>query len=198
MNRSGQADHEIAIASPLIGNEEVDALAATIESGWLTQGPRVAAFEELFAEIHGVEHAIATTSCTTALHVILVALGIGPGDEVIVPAFTWVATANVVLHCGQMCSAPRYTLIPSARLILRSDIPNPEFNFLSLFTWDWLNHNPPHSSSHARTCTLALITFVNVFLQAGQSITLIVKVRENELSIEAHNCMNHVVCDTSL
>jgi len=69
-------------------------------SGWLTQGPKVAAFEKAFASRHQVEHALATTSCTTALHLILAALGVGPGDEVIVPAFTWVATANVVLYCG--------------------------------------------------------------------------------------------------
>jgi len=69
-------------------------------SGWLTQGPKVAQFEQAFAVRHGVKHALATTSCTTGLHLILAAMGIGPGDEVIVPAFTWVATANVVLYCG--------------------------------------------------------------------------------------------------
>lgn len=69
-------------------------------SGWLTQGPKVAAFEEAFASRHGVPHALAVTSCTTGLHLALAALGIGPGDEVIVPAFTWVATANVVLYTG--------------------------------------------------------------------------------------------------
>jgi dTDP-4-amino-4,6-dideoxygalactose transaminase len=69
-------------------------------SGWLTQGPKVAAFEKAFAERHSVKHALATTSCTTGLHLVLAAMGIGPGDEVIVPAFTWVATANVVLYCG--------------------------------------------------------------------------------------------------
>ncbi|HQN19310.1 MAG TPA: DegT/DnrJ/EryC1/StrS family aminotransferase, partial [Syntrophobacteraceae bacterium] len=75
-------------------------LLEPLSTGWLTQGPKVAAFESAFAARHGVKHALATTSCTTALHIILVALGIGPGDEVIVPAFTWVATANVVVHCG--------------------------------------------------------------------------------------------------
>ena len=68
--------------------------------GWLTQGPKVAAFEKAFAERHRVSHALAATSCTTALHLMLAAVGIGPGDEVIVPAFTWVATANVVVYCG--------------------------------------------------------------------------------------------------
>jgi dTDP-4-amino-4,6-dideoxygalactose transaminase len=60
----------------------------------------VAAFEEAFAQRHQIPHAIAASSCTTALHLILAAMGIGPGDEVMVPAFTWVATANVVLYCG--------------------------------------------------------------------------------------------------
>jgi perosamine synthetase len=69
-------------------------------SGWLTQGPKVAAFEKLFAERHQVPHALAVSSCTTGLHLILAAIGIGPGDEVIVPAFTWIASANVVVYCG--------------------------------------------------------------------------------------------------
>ena len=71
-----------------------------IDSGWLTQGPKVAEFEKKFAELHEVEHAFAVTSCTTGLHLALVAMGVGPDDEVIVPAFTWIATANVVLYCG--------------------------------------------------------------------------------------------------
>ncbi|MBW3542666.1 MAG: DegT/DnrJ/EryC1/StrS family aminotransferase [Planctomycetes bacterium] len=90
----------IPIARPCLGDEEWQALREPIQSGWLTQGPQVAAFEKAFAARHGVPYALATTSCTTALHLALAGLGIGPGDEVIVPAFTWVATANVVLYCG--------------------------------------------------------------------------------------------------
>jgi perosamine synthetase len=90
----------IQISQPLTGEEEWLALKAPLESGWLTQGPQVSAFEQRFAEKHEVDQALATTSCTTALHLILAALEMGPGDEVIVPAFTWVATANVVLYCG--------------------------------------------------------------------------------------------------
>lgn len=90
----------IAISLPSTGDEEWDATREPLLSGWLTQGPKVAAFEQAFASRHGVSHALATTSCTTGLHLVLAALGIGPGDEVIVPAFTWVATANVVVFCG--------------------------------------------------------------------------------------------------
>jgi dTDP-4-amino-4,6-dideoxygalactose transaminase len=90
----------IPIAAPVLGDEEWHALREPLMTGWLTQGPKVAAFEAAFAGRHEVAHAMATTSCTTALHLCLAALGIGPGDEVIVPAFTWVATANVVVLCG--------------------------------------------------------------------------------------------------
>ena len=90
----------IHISLPATGEEEWEACREPLMTGWLTQGPKVAAFERAFAERHRIEHALATTSCTTGLHLILAAMGIGPGDEVIVPAFTWVATANVVLYCG--------------------------------------------------------------------------------------------------
>lgn len=90
----------IQISLPSTGDDEWHAIREPLTTGWLTQGPKVAAFETAFAKRHDVQHALATTSCTTALHLILAALGIGPGDEVIVPAFTWVATANVVVYCG--------------------------------------------------------------------------------------------------
>ena len=90
----------IQISQPATGDAEWQAVREPLISGWLTQGPKVAAFEAAFSARHQVKHALATTSCTTALHLILAAIKIGPGDEVIVPSFTWVATANVVLYCG--------------------------------------------------------------------------------------------------
>jgi dTDP-4-amino-4,6-dideoxygalactose transaminase len=90
----------IQISQPDTGEEEWQAVREPLETGWLTQGPKVAAFERAFAARHRVKHALASSSCTTALHLILAAMDIGSGDEVIVPAFTWVATANAVLYCG--------------------------------------------------------------------------------------------------
>lgn len=90
----------IQISLPSTGEEEWRAAHEPLMSGWLTQGPKVAAFERAFAARHQVPYALATTSCTTGLHLILVAMGIRPGDEVILPAFTWVATANVIVYCG--------------------------------------------------------------------------------------------------
>ena len=90
----------IPISLPVTGDEEWHACREPLVTGWITSGPKVSEFEKLFAERHNVDYAIAVTSATTALHLALVAVGVGTGDEVIVPAFTWVSTANVVLYCG--------------------------------------------------------------------------------------------------
>jgi dTDP-4-amino-4,6-dideoxygalactose transaminase len=79
---------------------DLDAVAETLRSGWLTMGPRTATFEEAFAAQLGARHAVAVSSCTAALHLAYLAAGVGPGDEVIVPSFTFAATANAVLYCG--------------------------------------------------------------------------------------------------
>ncbi len=87
---------KIPITKPVFGDAEREIILKPLETGWVVQGPFVSEFERLFAAYTGSPFAIATTSCTTALHLGLVAAGIGAGDEVIVPSFTWVATANVV------------------------------------------------------------------------------------------------------
>jgi perosamine synthetase len=91
---------QIPISKPLFGPEELEAVQQPLASGWVVQGPLVARFEERFADHIGVAHAAATTSCTTALHLAVAILGLQQGDEVIVPAFTWVSTANVVEYMG--------------------------------------------------------------------------------------------------
>jgi len=88
----------IPITKPYFNNKEVEAVKKVIKSGWVVQGSKVKEFEERIAKFTGARYAIATTSCTTALHLSLVALGVGPGDEVIVPSFTFAASANVVEH----------------------------------------------------------------------------------------------------
>jgi dTDP-4-amino-4,6-dideoxygalactose transaminase len=90
----------IPISKPIIGEAEKEAVLRVLESGMLAQGPRVAELEDRFAEVCGVKHAIATSSGTTALHVALLANGIGPGDEVITTPFTFIASVNSILFVG--------------------------------------------------------------------------------------------------
>ncbi|WP_078960351.1 DegT/DnrJ/EryC1/StrS family aminotransferase [Streptomyces sp. NRRL WC-3618] len=90
----------IPVMIPWLGEEEAKAASDAVLSGWVAQGPRVAAFERAFAERVGAEHGIAVSSCTTALHLSLVALGLGPGDEVVVPSLSFIATANAVRYVG--------------------------------------------------------------------------------------------------
>ncbi len=91
---------EIPITRPHLAGDEQAAVAEVIASGWISQGPRVRAFEEAFAARVGAADAVATTSCTTALSLALHVSGVGPGDEVIVPSLSFIATANAVWHCG--------------------------------------------------------------------------------------------------
>ena len=90
---------KIPIAAPWVGEEEVEAAARPIRSGWLTQGPEVAAFEREFAAYVGARHACAVSNCTTALHLALRAVGVGPGDEVITVSHSFIATANAIRYC---------------------------------------------------------------------------------------------------
>lgn len=96
----GAAQIRIPVAKPWFDQEEEQAVAAAVRSGWVAQGPRVEAFERAFGERVSADHAVAVSSCTTGLHLALVVAGIGPGDEVIVPSLSFIATANVVRYVG--------------------------------------------------------------------------------------------------
>lgn len=90
----------IQVFKPSIGQAEIDAVSEVLRSGWLGMGPKTAEFEERFGDYVGAEHAIGVNSCTSALHLALMALGIGPGDEVLVPSLTFISTAHAVSYCG--------------------------------------------------------------------------------------------------
>ncbi len=90
----------IPVMIPCLGEEEALAAAAAVRSGWVAQGPRVASFEREFASKVGAGHGVAVSSCTTGLHLALIAVGVGPGDEVIVPSLSFIATANSAKYAG--------------------------------------------------------------------------------------------------
>jgi perosamine synthetase len=90
----------VPIARPSFGELEEEAVIKVLRSGWVSQGPRVAEFERQFAEYVGASHAVAVSSCTTALHLALVAAGVKPGDEVICPSLSFIATANAIVYAG--------------------------------------------------------------------------------------------------
>lgn len=91
---------DVPLSRPEFDEAEARAVAEVLASGWVSQGPKVAEFERLFAQRVGAAHGVATTSCTTALHLALLASGIGEGDEVICPSYSFVATANAILYAG--------------------------------------------------------------------------------------------------
>jgi len=107
----------LLVAEPVLGTEEKEALSAVIDSGWVTMGDRVREFEQAFARLHDAEDSIAVNSCTAALHLILHALGVGPGDEVLLPSLTFVASANSVLYVG---ARPVFVDIKSTKVPLMS------------------------------------------------------------------------------
>ena len=99
------SDWRVPVANVEVGETEIEAVVATYRSGWLSMGPRTEEMEALFAEYVGARHAIAVCNCTAALHLICLAAGLGPGDEVVVPSLTFVATANAVRYAG---AKPRF------------------------------------------------------------------------------------------
>ena len=109
----------VPVMRPFLGAEEAAAAAEAVLSGWVAQGPRVAAFERAFAEHVQADHGVAVSSCTAALHLALVLHGIGPGDEVVVPSLSFIATANAVRYTG---ATPVFGTSMSA---VSADPPNP-------------------------------------------------------------------------
>jgi dTDP-4-amino-4,6-dideoxygalactose transaminase len=107
----------LLVSEPVLGEDEKAALCAVIDSNWITMGSRVQAFEKAFAAEHGMADGVAVNSCTAGLHLALAALGIGPGDEVLVPSLSFVATANAVVYCG---ATPVFVDISSLELPLMS------------------------------------------------------------------------------
>ena len=113
----------IPVMRPWIGEAEAAAAAAAIASGWVAQGPRVAEFETAFAAAHEAEHAVAVSSCTAALHLALIAAGIGPGHEVIVPSLSFIATTNAAVYVG---AQPVFADVDETTLNLVPDTVEPQ------------------------------------------------------------------------
>lgn len=97
-----EANRQIPIARPVLAEPEVEAVRRVVLSGWVTQGPEVAAFETDFAALVGAGHACAVSNCTTALHLALLAVGAGPGSEVVTVSHSFIATANAIRYCGAL------------------------------------------------------------------------------------------------
>jgi perosamine synthetase len=112
----------IPVMRPWLGEEEAAAAAAAVSSGWVAQGPRVAEFEQAFAAAIGINHAVAVSSCTAALHLALIAAGIGPGDEVVVPSLSFIATANAPRYVG---ARPVFADVDPATLDLTPETVEP-------------------------------------------------------------------------
>jgi len=100
MNYTPMRENYLVFGQPLIEGAEIEEVVKCMRAAWLGTGPKVAEFEKRIAEYKGVQHAVAVNSCTAGLHLSCLALGLQPGDEVIVPAMTFCATINAVIHAG--------------------------------------------------------------------------------------------------
>lgn len=118
--------HFLPFSRPAIGDEEIKAVESVLRSGWITTGPQNHQLEQDFCEKFGSKHAIAVCSATAGMHVVLMAMGIGPGDEVITPSQTWVSTINIITLLGAepvMVDIDRDTLMVSAESVKKAITP---------------------------------------------------------------------------
>ena len=128
----------IPISRTELHEDDIKIIEEPLKSGWVVQGNFVKEFEDQFSEFTGAKHSIAVTSCTTALHLSLAALGFKKGDEAIVPAFTWISTANVVEHLGGkviFCDIDLKTFNIDVDLIESKNNTKNKSNFTSTFIW---------------------------------------------------------------
>ena len=153
----------IPVARPYLGAEEEQAVIEVLRSGWVTQGPRVAEFEQKFAAYISCEHAIAVSSCTTALHLALLASGIGSGDEVICPSLSFIATANAIAHTGA----------------------TPIFGDIDLETY---NLDPDHVEEVITSRTKAILVVHQIGLPAEMNALLALAAKHGLLLIEDAAC----------
>lgn len=153
----------IPVARPYLGAEEEQAVIEVLRSGWVTQGPRVAEFEQKFAAYICCEHAIAVSSCTTALHLALLASGIGSGDEVICPSLSFIATANAIAHTGA----------------------TPIFGDIDLETY---NLDPDHVEEVITSRTKAILVVHQIGLPAEMNALLALAAKHGLLLIEDAAC----------
>lgn len=153
----------LVFGQPFIGEEEIAEVVQVLRSRWIGTGPRAARFEDDFARYLGVRHAIAVSSCTAGLHLALAASGIGPGDEVIVPSLTFVASANSVIHAGAI---PVLCDVDTATQNLRVE------DVGRVFSRKTRAIIPVHFAGRAVDMT-ALCSFVQEHGRRGQDVTLI-------------------------
>ncbi len=117
-----QDQERLPITKPVFGAREAELILKPLQTGWVVQGPYVKQFEDMFADFSGISHALAVSNCTTALHLVLAAWNLGPGDEVIVPSFTYIASANAVEYTG---AKPVFCDIDRRRFVLNPDMVEP-------------------------------------------------------------------------